>query len=326
MNKITQLTPAQEKQIPKYIQKYVDLASKPTNRKKATKAVQALYENAGYKKPIVIFGKSPFQTAVMVAMCKILFKNDLVKDHSQLYSQLGSQLDSQLYSQLDSQLRSQLGSQLGSINSDWWLIVWWLVWAAWYEFGKHIGVKFDNKVYKIFIDFVTNVSFLIPYEGIVFISETPTISWENKRLSSTTGPAIEWADGYKLYSINGVAFDEDLWKKVTNKNVKMSEIFAIENVEQRRVAYEIQNKSKMLELPDCKILDKVKDDGYGNPMKIIEFTVGGFESPFKYVNWFCPSTKREYFHEISGTDITDCFEAKNNSFRLPGGITFGKEF
>lgn len=73
---ITKLTKAQEKQIPVYIDKFVGMASKPTDRKKATKAVQNLYKNAGYKKPIVIFGQSPFATAIMVAMCRILFKNE----------------------------------------------------------------------------------------------------------------------------------------------------------------------------------------------------------------------------------------------------------
>src|SRR3990167_4347264 len=267
---ITKLTPKQEKQIPIFIDKYLKLAEKPTDRIKAKEAVENLYVKAGYKKPIVIFGKNPIQTAIMVVMCKILFKDkkiDLIKDAyqlrsqlrsqldsqlssqlrsqlssqlrsqlrsqlssqlrsqlssqlasqlrsqlssqlaSQLSSQLRSQLDSQLSSQLDSQLRSQLDSQLSKLNNDWWLLCWWLVWAGWYAYSEYIGVKFDKKIYKLFMDFVKNISFLIPYDGIVFISETPQkISWNNGRLHSVTEPAVKYDGDYGLYAINGVTF------------------------------------------------------------------------------------------------------------------------
>jgi flagellar basal body-associated protein FliL len=347
---ITKLTKKQEAQIPKFIDKYINLASKPTDRKKATKAVENLYANGGFEKPIVIYGKSPFQTAIMVAMCKIIFKEknvDLLKDDSQLDSQLRSQLRSQLDSQLDSQLRSQLRSQLDSqlrsqlrsqldsqldsqlysqldsqldsqlknINSDWWLVVWWLVWAGWYSFGEYIGVKFDSKILKIFMDFVTNVSFIIPYKGIAFVSETPIeISWENQRLSSKTQPAIKYDSGGTddLYFLNGVRFDKEWHTKIVNDEMSPEEIFAIDNLEHRRIAYEYMDKIKMKSLKDYKVLDE-QTDSKGNPMKIISFIVKGVDDPLKYYNCICPSTGREYF---LGTDTDTCIEAKNKSFGL----------
>ena len=313
MKNIEKLTKIQEKQIPKFIDKYIKLASKKTNRKETTKAVQNLYVSAGFEKPIVIYGKSPFQTAVMVVMCKILFKDTVIKDDSQLHSQLDSQLGSQLYSQLHSQLDSQLGSQLKNINSDWWLVVWWLTWAGWYAFAQYIGVKFDNKVLKIFMDFVTNVSFIIPYKGIAFVSENPTeISWENQRLSSKTQPAIKYDSGGTddLYFLGGVRFDKEWHDKIVNDKLNPETIFAIDNLEHRRIAYEYMDKTKMKSLKDYKILDETIDS-YKNPMKIISFTVKGVEKPLKYLNCFCPTTKREYF---LGTDENTCNSAKSKSF------------
>ena len=397
MRTIKELTKQQEQQIPKFIDKFIKLAEKPTDRKKATLAVQNLYKNAGYKKPIVIFGQSPLSTITMVAMSKLLFKNNLIKKDSQLYNQLHNQLhnqldsqldnqldnqlrsqlhnqlynqldsqlynqlhnqlDSQLYnqlrsqldSQLDNQLRSQLrsqlynqlysqlynqhdnqlysqlynqlGSQLRSLNKDWWLITWWLVWAGWYSFGQHIGVKFDNKILKIFIDFTTNVNFIVPYEGIAFVSETPKrISWNNKRLHNEKEAAVEYSDGYKLYSLNGVTIEEELFKKIPEMTAE--EVLSIENTEQRRVVYEIMDKSKMKELKDYKILDEIKDDDYGYKMKVIQFTIKGFDKPFNYLNCFCPSTGREYFLE---TESNNCLEAKSKSFGLDN-IKFNNEF
>ena len=313
MRTIKELTKQQEQQIPKFIDKFIKLAEKPTDRKKATLAVQNLYKNAGYKKPIVIFGQSPLSTITMVAMSKLLFKNNLIKKDNQLGSQLGSQLYSQLY--------NQLGSQLRSLNKDWWLITWWLVWAGWYSFGQHIGVKFDNKILKIFIDFTTNVNFIVPYDGIAFVSETPKrISWNNKRLHNEKEAAVEYSDGYKLYSLNGVTIEEELFKKIPEMTAE--EVLSIENTEQRRVVYEIMDKSKMKELKDYKILDEIKDDDYGYKMKVIQFTIKGFDKPFNYLNCFCPSTGREYFLE---TESNNCLEAKSKSFGLDN-IKFNNEF
>ena len=350
---ITSLTKTQEAQIPKYIKKYVDLASRPTDRKKATKAVQALYKSAGYKKPVVIFGQSPLSTAIMVAMTRTLSNGDIAGDdpqldsqlnsqlysqlypqldsqldsqlnsqlysqlnsqlysqlNSQLYSQLRSQLDSQLnsqlypqldpqlnsqlYSQLRSQLDSQLNSQLYPINNNRWILVWWLAWGGWYAFAKYIGVEFDSKVLKIFMDFVTNVSFIIPYEGIAFVSETPKISWEEGKLHNTEGKAVEYADGYGLYSLFGVNFDEKLFKKVTSKKVTLKTIFSIENMEQRMAGLKLVGVEKLLKSKHSTKLDK---SDRGNTLYKIEYV---FDQTAYYLHYKCPSTGRVY---VSGID------------------------
>ena len=293
---LKKLTKAQEKKIPVFIDRYIKLAEKPTDRKKATKAVQNLYKFAGFEKPIVIFGASPFQTVIMVAMSKILFKGKLIKDSSQLRSQLRSQLDSQLGSQLDSQLgsqlrsqlRSQLDSQLRSINNDWWLTVWWLVWAGWYMFGKYIGVKFDNEVLKLFIDFVTNVTFIIPYKGIAFVSETPkSISWKDKVLHNETKGAVEYADGYSLYSINGVRVTKKIVK--TPEKLTKNDWLKESNLEVRRIIQERMGE-RFVKALKAKTIQK---DKYGELLEVdLE---NDPEKVARYVKVKDASTPRIYF-------------------------------
>ena len=169
------------------------------------------------------------------------------------------------------------------------------------------------------MDFVTNVSFIIPYKGIAFVSENPQISWENGRLHNEKEPAVKYADGYALYSLNGVSLDKELFEKIPEMSAK--EVLAIENTEQRRVVYEIMDKSKMKEL-DFEILDEIKDDGYGYTMKVISFKVDKFDEPFNYLNCFDPSTGREYFLQ---TEETTCLKAKAKSFGLDN-IEFEKEW
>ena len=169
---------------------------------------------------------------------------------NQLYSQLSNQLDSQLRShlrsqlnsQLDSQLRSQLDNQLGSqpnndiiksIKSNWYLGIFWLVWCGWYEYGKSIGVEFDNDKYDLFINFNSEVNFIIPYKNICFISEKPTeIHWNNNNLHKDGDMAVKYSDGYGMHFLNGVKVPEylamtpesnldiDFFTKETNADIK----------------------------------------------------------------------------------------------------------
>lgn len=147
---------------------------------------------------------------------------------------------------------------------------------------------------------------------------------ERVRFHSINSPAIKWKGAEEFYYLNGVNFDKNWWTKVVKDKFTAEEIFAIDNLEHRRVAYEYMDKTKMKSLKDYKILDEVKDDGYKNSMKIISFTVKGIEEPLKYLNCFCPSTKREYF---LGTNFEKCEEAKTQSFGFKSDeIEFIKEW
>jgi hypothetical protein len=123
--------------------------------------------------------------------------------------------------------------------------LWWLVWCGWYEYGKSIGVKFQEKEYDLFINFNSEVNFIIPYKGVVFISEKPKkIKWSNGILHSDGSPAIEYPDGYPLWALNGVTvpkylaetpegkLDIEFFKKEKNADVRAEFIrkFGIERM------------------------------------------------------------------------------------------------
>ena len=74
---------------------------------------------------------------------------------------------------------------------------------------------------------------------------------------------------------------------------------------------------------DYKILDEVENDGYGYSMKIYSFELEGFNSPFYFLNCFCPSTGREFMLE---TRQISCWKAKMNSFGLNEKERFIKEW
>ncbi len=125
----------------------------------------------------------------------------------------------------------------------------------------------------------------------------------------------------KAYYISGTSFEKELWQKISDGSITPQEVFKIENLEQRRVAYENMDKAKMKSLPNYKILEE-KIDEQGNSEKVIEFTVEGFNDPFRYYQCICPSTKREYFVE---TKQLTCAKAKSMSFGKEE-IKFDEEF
>ena len=207
MSQINTLTKNQEDRIPFFIEKWVRMASGETDRGTGMKFVKDMYLSMKEKKPIVVYGQSPLSTAIIGALFLSLVKTDKKK----LSSQLRSQLHSQLHSQLDSQLYSQLSSQLKNINADWYLSMWWLVWCGWYDYGKYIGIEFTKESYDLFMGFISNVGFSIPYKEICFVSDKPIeICWENGKLHKENAPAVKYSDGYSMWCLNGVSVPQYL--------------------------------------------------------------------------------------------------------------------
>jgi len=161
-----------------------------------------------------------------------------------------------------------------------------------------------------------SVNYIWPNRDFVMVCARPTRieKDDQNRLHSTSDMAIKYPDGWGLYYIHGVRFDSvELWRNVASGALSAAEVFAIANMEQRRVAYDIMDKAKMAELPGLQILDNITDDGYGYPMRIVSFQLPGIKAPFMYLNCFCPSGGREYYVE---TRESDCWKAKAASFGL----------
>ena len=303
---IIKLTKEQEARIPLCIEKWVKQASVPMDHKRAIEYTRKLYKSMGEDEPLIIFGFSPFNTALL---CALFF--ELVKDkkkfsqlssqlYTQLYSQLDSQLSSQLYSQLrsqlDSQLRSQLRSQLSSqlssqldsqlssqlrsqlkdINQNWYLGLWWLVWCGWYEYGKSIGVQFDADKYDLFINFNSEVSFIIPYKGVVFISEKPVeICWKGQNLHNDNGLAVRYSDNYGLYCLNGIKVPQWLVETPTEK-IDPALALKEENADVQREIIRKVGAERMLKSCNAKTLDEFNDPrgGMGCNYKLMSMEVG----------------------------------------------------
>ena len=106
--------------------------------------------------------------------------------------------------------------------------------------------------------------------------------WEAKREKKTkwivTNLAPEWliervtTKGNTEYRINNVSFNLEWFNKIRKDELTADEVFAIDNVEHRRIAYEMMDKTKMSALKDLKVLDE-KIDNHGLKMRVVSFNV-----------------------------------------------------
>ena len=125
------------------------------------------------------------------------------------------------------------------------------------------------------------------------------------------------------YRINNVKFNYEWFNKLRKDELTADEVFAIDNVEHRRVAYEMMDKTKMATLKDFKVLDE-KVDNHGLKMRIVSFNVQNMKEDLLFYNCFCPTTKREYY---LGTSEKTCEEAKAQQFGYKASeINFVKEW
>ena len=115
-----------------------------------------------------------------------------------------------------------------------------------------------------------------------------------------------------IYRLQWVELDKKWFLKIIQDKLTPEEIFAIDNIEHRRLAYQYMDKLKMKQLKWYKILDEKIDEKW-NQMKIVSFNVQNMKDDLIFYNCLCPSTLREYFIQ---TNQKTCNKAKAMSFWL----------
>jgi hypothetical protein len=155
--------------------------------------------------------------------------------------------------------------------------------------------------------------------------------WENNKKKKwyVNDKCPDWLlsqEGDFTYKIDDIDFDKKLFDGVRKGHLAAQEVFAIENAEQRRVAYTRMDKTKMAQLKDFKVISTAKDgkDINGKTLKaeVVSFKMPGYDDPFRYLHCFCHSTGREYYIETQEDDVK---KAKARSFGLDA-LKFGKEW
>ena len=220
---ITKITKEQQAKIPKYVKKWIDLASQPIDRDKSKSVIKTVYN----EDKTVIFGES---LENIINLILFVTNGKKLEQDSQLYSQNIKWNNYSSYYLYD--------------------------WAGYYDFAKMMGVEFNEDKLKQFNDILLNIPIIVFVGNILFICEKPKCEWENNLLHSIVKPAVNWADGTGIFFLEGIKFEKDLWEKIVNKTIPAKELLTLPNQDQKVVALKTYGWKRLLDELKPKILDE----------------------------------------------------------------------
>ena len=177
---ISELTPAQEAQIPVYRERFrqLGLSTEPTDRAKAENAIKRAYAylsktGTEQENPEIVWADSPMKGAILAAQYA---KGDVKVTPKEVQEQASA-------------------ASYGSFEA---------YWVSVYVFiAEQLPVKKDELA-DIALDIVTNCGVYWTFDDLVVLTPKPTkIEMKDSKLHSTSGMALEYPDGEGIYAING---------------------------------------------------------------------------------------------------------------------------
>jgi uncharacterized protein DUF6745 len=227
MKKIEELTDRQEERMEEVFQTAmkIGLSTERVNKEKAIEAVNKLYRASGLKEPTqVVFVGSPLEAENLISE---------------------STGNNQYH-----------GTSLWGSNE--------IYWIAYYQFLEEIGVDFekeDSDVLRVMRDMSEAAFWWYPYEKVCIVSDRPEkilVLEENGNLHCENGPAIRFADGFEIYSLNGVLVPDWLVQTSAEK-LDPKKIMALTNAEQRKEGIRKIGIDRMRKPLKVEVIDKFKD-------------------------------------------------------------------
>ena len=323
---ITKLTKKQEELMAAKRDEWINLAlrEQKIDKEEIEAGVKWLYYASNLKEPRVVIVNGPKDFAKKLGASVWASVWDSVWDS--VRASVGASVGASVWASVRDSVRASVRDSLWASVRDsvrdsvtWTNLLGDADFGAWYEYYREIGAIEPQEKADKYIGYLRSGAFYTMFfEKVAYVMIRPTTVEQDdqKRLHSIIGPALAFKDGTEIYKLHGVTFDKKWWKKIVEDKMSPAEIFAIDNIEHRRIAYEFMDKMKMKQLKDYKILDEQTDEK-GNPMKIVSFTVQNMDEPLKFYNCICPSSGREYFVQ---TEKETCKEAKLASFGLEEGV------
>lgn len=168
-------------------------------------------------------------------------------------------------------------------------------WLGFYDYiHSELNLKKETEEILPIIELSTYCNWWFPYDEVCFISEKPIFISINDRgdLHNLNRAAIEYADGFKIYCMNGVECPEWLVETPASK-LDPKEIMKIENAEVRKEAIKKIGHSKMFAELKTKIHHEFED------YQLIEFE-GLYNKPYApFLKMINPTTGEIHVEGVS---------------------------
>ena len=225
---IEKLSAEQEGMIPVYIERYIKkgLCTDRVSLERAREISDYYYKNIKGTKPVpVILVDSPLD-----AWNKV---KGYSENMNQLYGQIRGQIGIQIWDQFRGQIRGQIEDQIGDNyihpyiegHIDTHLF-------AYFSYIRDIlGVKYRCNDKYNWYESTLEIGNFYPLEDVCIISQKPTrINMVDGRLHCDGGASIEYADGFKIWSLNGIRVEQYLAETPTG-NLSLEYYHKIESAD-----------------------------------------------------------------------------------------------
>ena len=241
---IEKLTPEQESRIPEFRDKWlkIGLSTQQIDFKKALEIKNIVYRKLLNKKDVpVILMDSPLTAWLATRYLGYLFYENQVRNQvedqvsNQVWDPVWNQVWNQVSNQVENQVWNQVGNQVGNqVKNQVWNQVENQVWNfimpyfygqfdsgyfSFYEFMFNV-LKIKNPVEDLYSSYLktTECGIIYPCDDFCVISNKPSnILMSNGQVHSDGSPAIEYRDGFKVWSLNGVRVPQYLAETPTEK-------------------------------------------------------------------------------------------------------------
>jgi hypothetical protein len=128
-------------------------------------------------------------------------------------------------------------------------------WLSYYDyFINETSVTLDKKIVNL-IEIAKVCGWWYPYENTVVIQQRPSlINFEDGIVQSTTGPAIQFSDGYSVYIIDGIRLDEQIVMRPETLTIR--QIKSEQDQDKRSIMIDRFGWPRFLEESNAKCIDK----------------------------------------------------------------------
>lgn len=170
-------------------------------------------------------------------------------------------------------------------------------WLGYFDFFMNeFGLEEDIKELVPLMKLAQHAGWWWPYENVCIVSEIPVNISLNDigNLHNPAGKAIEYADGFGLYALNGIVVPG--WAIETPVDeIDPKKILALENTDQRMILMKHVGLAKFLKDLKARLIDEDQGD------RLYYLTVEGREiGPYLYLK--CPSTGREFLEGVGDAE------------------------
>lgn len=175
-----------------------------------------------------------------------------------------------------------------------------------YDFMRdEVGVTGYPELYDLYRG-VMNFGPIYTLENVCIVSDRPRVKIfvdDRHRLHNEDGPAVQYCDGYKIYSVGGVRVPEYVIE--TPEKITLNDIQDEQNQEVKRIMIDKYGTDKWLKDMGAKTIDQATEGG-GFLTELLLAVHGNQRQAF--YKCMCPSTGREYCLEVP-PDTKSCREA-----------------